>query len=236
MMHRRLKSVFQIRNFAQIRKPYRRTVNKGAFIIHLSADGGGNPAFQLSADAFGPQEAEVFQGICAQEIIFVRTEGSGIFLYVRADHFHGLFHELFKIAAFKIFCNQLIKVCMILMKISIVLHQIMVQRPVEHDLTGGRRIDGIINIKCGIVDRIRHSQGVSAECQIVIPGKDADAPLFLIKKIIVAGAAQITVQIYHKNLNCEITENLIHINSRFQIFAGRKDFQSADQVLLQSSF
>ena len=103
-------------------------------------------AVQLPADALGTQQAEITEGFCAFQEVFIRAEGRGVFFDVRGNHFYDPGGFFLEHPAFEIFTDQLIKVRMILSKILFILHQVVVERPINHDIQGGRGINGIVDI------------------------------------------------------------------------------------------
>ena len=46
-----------------------------------------------------------------------------------------------------------------------------------------------------------------------------------------AGMAQVTVPVHHKDLHCKVSQHLVHVDRRLQIFAGRQHPQGLDQPL-----
>ena len=93
-------SVFQIHNLAHVGKPNFGCIHKGAFVLRLGGDGGGDDAVKLTPDTFGAEQAEVL----------------------------GLFHKSFKISTLKITFDQMDEVFVIPGEICIVLHQVMIQQ------------------------------------------------------------------------------------------------------------
>ena len=73
-------------------------------------------------------------------------------------------------------------------KIFVMLHQVVIQGPVAHNLSFCRGVDGIIDQNVGVLDGIGHPQGIGAEGQVIVPGQDAENSVLLIQKIIMPGA------------------------------------------------
>ena len=101
------------------------------------------------------------------------TEGGGILLDVGRDKFFHFLKGLFKSAVFKISADKLIEIPVVPGEVFAVLHQIVVQRAVQHDFSLCRGIDGVIDEKLRVPDGVCHAQGVGAEGQVVVPGQDA---------------------------------------------------------------
>ena len=137
-----------------------------------------------------------------------------------------------KLSAFKIFRKELVEIVVIAGKVLVVLHQVVVKRPVQHNLTFRRGINGVVDEDIGIFDRVGHPQGIGAEGQVIIPGQDAEDAVFLIQKVVVSGMPQIAVPVHHKNLHGEIPQHLVYVDGGFQIFAGGQGFQRLNHPLL----
>ena len=108
----------------------------------------------------------------------------------------------------------------------------MVERPVLHHLAGAGGVDGIIHIQLRVVDGVRHTQRVGGKGQVIVPGQHAQPPVFLVEKIVVAGAAQVAVQIDGEHLHHKVPQHPVQVHRLFQLLPGGKLLQRFDQPLL----
>lgn len=222
----------KVRDLAHIRQPDLRRVHPALCVFLLPADRRGDLSRELSPDTLSAQEAEVRDRPYSGEIILVGAECSGILLHIRRDHLRRLRSLLLKQSTLKISRDKLIEIFMVLCKIFIVLHEIVIERTVPHDLPRRRSIDRIVYIQLCIVYWIRHSERICRKGQIIVPRKDAEDPIFFIEEVIVSGPSQITVQIDCKYLYCKLPEHLIHIHRLLQVFSLGEDLQRPDQPFL----
>ena len=96
-------------------------------------------------------------------------------------------------------------------------------------LPGGGGEDGIIDQDVGVPDGLAHAQGVGAKSQVVVPGEDGELPLLLVKEVVVAGVAQVTVPVHQKHLAHKIPQRTVHVYGLFQVFAAVQIFQRLDE-------
>lgn len=222
----------KIGELAHIRKPDTGGVDETTAVGALSGDRRRDLALQLAAHAFGAQHAEIANGLHGEVKIFAAAKGGGILLNIRRDHTLGLADELLKAAAFEIATDELIEQFVIASVDGVVLHEMVIERALAHDLTAGRGVDGIIHIEGAVVHGIWHAEGIGGEGEVVVPGQDLQDAVFFIEKIIVPGATKIAVEIDDENLHGEISQHFIDVDGGFEIVATVEDLERGDQARL----
>ena len=145
-------------------------------------------------------------------MVLVGAEGGGVGLHIGGDEGLGLADDRLIPAALEVLREKLVEAGVVLSEIGVVLHQVVIEGALQHDLPPGGGVDGPVDERVGVPDGVRHPQGVGAEGQIVVPGQDGQHPVLLIEEVVVAGVAQVAVPVHHKDLHRKIPQHLVHVD------------------------
>ena len=204
-------------------------VHPGVRALRLLGQGGGEGPLQLSPGAFGAQAAHLQQGVHRQQVVLIGAEGGGVGLHIGGDKGLRLPNDRLTPAALQVLRQKLVEIGVVPGKIFVVLHQVVVEGPLQHGLPPGGGVDGPVEEHVGVPDGVGHPQGVGAEGQVVVPGQDGEHPILLVEEVVVSRVPQIAVPVHHEHLDHKVAQHLIHIHRRLQVLPGGQGFQSLNE-------
>ena len=198
-------------------------------MLCLLGQGDGVVPAQLPPDALGAQSTHRQQGVHRQQVVRVGAEGGGVGLHIGCDESLSLADLRLTLAALEVSGEELVEVGVVLGEVLLVLHQVVVQGPVQHGLPPGGSVDGPVDEYIGVPDGVGHPQGIGAEGQVVVPGQDGQHPILLVEEVVVPGVSQVAVPVHHKHLYHKVSQYFIHVYRLLQVLPGGQGFQSLDE-------
>ena len=180
--------------------------------------GRGDAAVQLPQYALAAQRAERTQRLYGGEVVLVGAFLRGVVLDGLVDHRGQLVDQRVHRAVGEE-GRQLIEDVVVPLKAVLVGEQRRDQRP----LARGRRVDGVVDRRCGAAAR------KAAEGQVVVPGQYGQPAVELIEIVVVQHIAQIAVVVDQQRVRRQPGDRAVHIQRRIER-ALRDRLEGRDQA------